>query len=64
MGYLINNKIKEGDTIIVESLSRLSRGGIIRTLDLITHLIQERKINVHVFEENFYLNAGEKSNAN
>ena len=64
MGYLINNKIKEGDTIIVESLSRLSRGGVIRTLDLITRLIQERKINVHVFKENFYLNAGEKPDAN
>lgn len=61
---LINNKIKERDTIMVESLSRLSRGGVIRTLDLVTELINTKKINIHVFKEGFYLNAGEKLDAN
>ena len=44
------NKMVEGDTLIVESLSRLSRGGVIRTLDLITDLVQVRKINVIIFK--------------
>ena len=61
---LINNKIKEGDTLVVESLTRLSRSGVIRTLDLITNLIQNKKINVYVIKESFYLNAGEKPDAN
>ncbi len=61
---LINNKIKEGDTLVVESLTRLSRSGVIRTLDLITNLIQNKKINVYVIKESFYLNAGEKLDAN
>ena len=61
---LINNKIKNGDTIVVESLTRLSRSGVIRTLDLISELIQGKKINVYVIKEGFYLNAGEKLDAN
>lgn len=60
---LLNN-INEGDTLIVESLTRLSRSGVIRTLDLITELVQNKKINVYVLKENFYLNAGEKPDAN
>ena len=58
------NNINEGDTLIVESLTRLSRSGVIRTLDLITELVQNKKINVYVLKENFYLNAGEKPDAN
>ena len=61
---LLNNKMTSGDTLVVESLTRLSRSGVIRTLDLITKLIQERKINVYVLKEGFYLNAGEKPDAN
>lgn len=61
---LLNNKIKESDTLIVESLTRLSRSGVIRTLDLITNLIQNKKINVYVLKEGFYLQAGEKPDAN
>ena len=61
---LINNRINEGDTLIVESLTRLSRSGVVRTLELITNLIQNKKINVYVIKEGFYLNAGEKPDAN
>jgi DNA invertase Pin-like site-specific DNA recombinase len=55
--------MKEGDTLIVESLSRLSRGGVIKTLDLITELVQVRKINVIIFKEGFELRAGEQPNS-
>lgn len=57
------NKLTEGDTLIVESLSRLSRGGVIRTLDLITDLVQVRKVNVIIFKEGFELRAGEQPNS-
>ena len=53
----------EGDTLVVESLSRLSRGGVIKTLDLITDLVQVRKINVIIFKEGFELRAGEQPNS-
>jgi len=53
----------EGDTLVVESLSRLSRGGVIKTLDLITDLVQVRKINVTIFKEGFELRAGEQPNS-
>lgn len=56
-------KIGEGDTLVVESLSRLSRGGVIKTLDLITDLVQKRKINVVIFKEGFDLRAGEQPNS-
>lgn len=56
--------MKTGDTLICESLSRLSRGGVIKTLDLITDLIQKRQINVIILKENFNLQAGEKPDAN
>ena len=55
--------MKEGDTLIVESLSRLSRGGVIKTLELITDLVQVRKINVIIFKEGFELRAGEQPNS-
>lgn len=55
--------MKEGDTLVVESLSRLSRGGVIKTLDLITDLVQKRKINVIIFKEGFELRAGEQPNS-
>lgn len=57
------SEIKEGDTLVVESLSRLSRGGVIKTLDLITDLVQKRKINVIIFKEGFELRAGEQPNS-
>ena len=53
-------KMEKGDTLICESLSRLSRGGVIKTLDLITEFIQKKQINVIILKENFYLQAGEK----
>lgn len=59
----ILDEIREGDTIVVESLSRLSRGGVIQTLDLITKLVQEKKVNVVIFKEGFNLVAGEKPNS-
>lgn len=58
------NQMKKGDTLICESLSRLSRGGVIKTLDLITELIQKKQINVIILKEGFYLQAGEKPDAN
>lgn len=57
-------KMEKGDTLVCESLSRLSRGGVIKTLDLITEFIQKKQINVIIFKENFYLQAGEKPDAN
>lgn len=57
-------RMKKGDTIICESLSRLSRGGVIKTLDLITDFIQKKQINVTILKEGFYLQAGEKPDAN
>lgn len=58
------NKMEKGDTLICESLSRLSRGGVIKTLDLITEFIQKKQINVIILKENFNLLAGEKPDAN
>ncbi len=58
------NKMEKGDTLICESLSRLSRGGVIKTLDLITDFIQKKQINVTILKEGFYLQAGEKPDAN
>lgn len=59
---LLDN-MREGDTLVVESLSRLSRGGVIKTLELITDLVQVRKINVIIFKEGFELRAGEQPNS-
>lgn len=56
-------EMREGDTLVVESLSRLSRGGVIRTLELITDLVENRKINITIFKEGFNLVAGEKPNS-
>ena len=58
------NKMEKGDTLVCESLSRLSRGGVIKTLDLITEFIQKKQINVIILKENFNLLAGEKLDAN
>lgn len=57
-------KMGKGDTLVCESLSRLSRGGVIKTLDLITEFIQKKQINVIILKENFNLLAGEKPDAN
>lgn len=57
-------RMKKGDTLVCESLSRLSRGGVIKTLDLITDFIQKKQINVTILKEGFYLQAGEKPDAN
>ena len=56
-------KLVEGDTLVVESLSRLSRGGVIKTLELISHLVQDKKVNITIFKEGFELVAGEKPNS-
>lgn len=57
-------KMGKSDTLVCESLSRLSRGGVIKTLDLITEFIQKKQINVIILKENFNLLAGEKPDAN
>ena len=56
--------MEKGDALVCESLSRLSRGGVIKTLDLITEFIQKKQINVIILKENFNLLAGEKPDAN
>ena len=57
-------RMEKGDNLICGSLSRLSRGGVIKTLDLITDFIQKKQINVTILKEGFYLQAGEKPDAN
>lgn len=57
------DKMQVDDTIIVEKLERLSRGGVIKTLELISYLILEKKINVIVIKENFNLKGGKKPDA-
>ncbi len=57
-------RMEKGNTLVCESLSRLSRGGVIKTLDLITEFIQKKQINVIILKENFNLLAGEKPDAN
>ena len=58
------NTLKNDDTLIVESLTRLSRAGVIKTLDEVAKLVQQRHINVIILKENFNLKAGEKPDAN
>ena len=48
------NKMEKGDTLICESLSRLSRGGVIKTLDLITDFIQKKQINVTILNGHIF----------
>lgn len=57
-------KMIKGDTLVCTDLFRLSRGGVIKTLDLITEFIQKKQVNVVILKENFYLQAGEKPDAN
>ena len=45
-------RMEKGDNLICESLSRLSRGGVIKTLDLITDFIQKKQINVTILKDN------------
>ena len=56
--------LQNDDTLIVESLTRLSRAGVIRTLEEVAKLVQDKKINVIILKENFNLKAGEKPDAN
>ena len=58
------NILQVNDTIIIESLSRLSRGGITTTFDLINDLIYNKKVNVIILKENFTLKGGENIDAN
>lgn len=57
-------QIKKDDTLIVESLTRLSRAGIVKTLEEVSELVQKKQINVIILKENFNLKAGEKPDAN
>ena len=57
------NILQENDTIIVESLSRLSRGGISSTFDLINQLLYVKKVNVIILKEGFNLKGGENMDA-
>ena len=58
------DKMQPGDTLIVESLTRLSRAGIVKTLEEISDLVQKKKKKVTIIKENFNLKAGEKPDAN
>ena len=55
--------LEKGDTIVVESLSRLSRGSLYATLDLITELIDKKEVNITLLKENLYLKAGKQMDA-
>ena len=55
--------LKKGDTIIVESLSRLSRGSLYATFDVITNLIEKKEVNITMLKENLYLKAGKNMDA-
>lgn len=55
--------LKENDTIVVESLSRLSRGGLYKTIEEIKYLLEKRKINIKILKENFDFKANEGINA-
>lgn len=59
----ILTNIKENDTIVVESLSRFSRGGLYQTVDLIKNLVEKRKINIIILKENFNLRGGANMDA-
>lgn len=60
----LTQKLEKDDTLIVESLTRLSRAGIVKTLEEISELVQKKKVNVIILKENFNLKAGEKPDAN
>ena len=60
----LTQKLEKDDTLIVESLPRLSRAGIVKTLEEISELVQKKKVNVVILKENFNLKAGEKPDAN
>lgn len=49
---------KENDTIVVESLTRLSRGGLYQTVELVKNIVEKKKINLVVLKENLTFNAG------
>lgn len=55
--------IKENDTIVVEALSRFSRGGLYQTVELLKNLVEKRRINVIILKENFNLRAGANMDA-
>lgn len=57
------NTIQKNDTIVCESLSRLSRGGLLKTLELINYLVLKKEINIIILKENFNLKAGENMDA-
>lgn len=53
----------KGDTLVCADLYRLSRSGVIKTLELITELIKEKEINVFIIKESFRLKAGKTPDA-
>ena len=57
------NTIKENDTLIIESLSRLSRSGFYNTIELIKNLVEKKQINITILKENIHLIAGENMDA-
>lgn len=52
--------IKENDTIVVESLSRLSRGGLLKTLEIINDLVIDKTVNLIILKEGLNLKAGKE----
>lgn len=53
---LINNKIKQGDTIVCSELSRISRS-VKGFNDLIDEIVEKKKVNIYIIKENFNLKA-------
>lgn len=57
------NILKENDTLIIESLSRLSRSGFYNTIELVKNLVEQKKINITILKENIHLIAGANMDA-
>lgn len=57
------NLFNKGDTLICTDLYRLSRGGVVKTLELITLLIKEKEININIIKEGFKLKGGKTPDA-
>lgn len=55
------NKMEKCDTLVCESLSRLSRGGVIKTLDLITEFIQKKTNKCNYIKRKFLFESRRKA---
>lgn len=52
-------ELQENDYIIVESLTRFSRGGLYKTIEIIKELVEKKKYSIIFLKENITLQGGE-----